>query len=66
MGQDGSDVYVYMHISGSYHCCGCKLHLEFGTVAFDEAHEIIDHLVDHYEAGHTVPGYVIRTILEEA
>lgn len=53
-GQFGSDVYVYEHIDGGLHCCGCSLGAGdcFST---DTGAAMIGHLREHQRAGDHVP-----------
>jgi hypothetical protein len=48
----GSDVYVYMDVSGHLSCCGCSLS---DVWAYDSTDSLIDHLAEHRAAGHEVP-----------
>ena len=50
---DGSDVYVFDDVEGGITCCACRLGRshEYNS---DEA-GMIAHLLEHREAGHTVP-----------
>jgi|GEM_PF-1786803 len=62
---DGSDVYVFESERG-IECCGCKLpdHPPGFTVQTPE--EMIEHLMEHRAAGHTVPEYALEELRREA
>lgn len=62
-GEKGSDVYVYLDVDGTIHCCGCFLlpedeHCPRTATAAGMA----DHLRRHLAAGHVVPSGVIECI----
>ena len=61
-GHDNSDVYVFAHIGGYVQCCGCML-APSRDVTDDwnhhSAQSIVDHLLKHVEAGHTVPSHLL-------
>lgn len=51
-GAGGSDVYVYADCGGYINCCGCCLYSDgFRAYSTDE---MIAHLNEHRDAGHTV------------
>lgn len=58
----GSDVYLYASVYGGFDCCGCKL----GTPpALETADEVVAHLDAHRAAGHHVPAWDFRAMVEE-
>ena len=63
-GCDGSDVYVFMDVSGGFTCCGCDLVSEPRS-NFATKGEMVEHLLAHRAAGHTVPEYAIENIRNE-
>lgn len=61
-GCDGSDVYVFASVGGGVVCCCCDLDAKAG---FRTNAEMIEHLLKHREAGHTVPEYAIERLRSE-
>jgi hypothetical protein len=67
-GWDGSDVYVFLNVSGWIECCSCWMNEPIPESAFSEsfqgrsADEMIAHLREHVAAGHTVPEDLIPDI----
>lgn len=55
-GVDGSSVYTFPNVSGSYECCGCFRTRDLRT--------FLDHLDEHENAGDVVPPYT-RPAIEE-
>lgn len=64
-GQDGSSVYVYLHVDGSLHCANCHLGGYTHEVRSHSTDEMIKHLEKHLDSGDTVPSYVIPFLLED-
>ena len=74
-GED-SDVYIYLDVDGSIHCCGCPLEpthggnpnlgmqdIKFhGTKQLWKYSDAIEHVKEHLNAGHRVPDYVIERL----
>lgn len=58
-----SDVYVFASVYGGIECCGCKLE---GDLTVNTPEEMIEHLMEHREAGHTVPEFALERLREEA
>lgn len=58
-GWDGSHVYVYCDVNGYLACCGCRLGDKW---AFYSTDDMIAHLREHLEAGHTVPDDLIPAL----
>ena len=56
-GWGGSNVYVFMHVGGHLECCMCFLddHQDEGSFQAGGTQAMIDHLMRHKMAGHTVP-----------
>lgn len=53
LGEEGSDVYVFLSCYGRLECCGCCL---FGITAFTTTTAaMFEHLREHRRAGHVVP-----------
>lgn len=63
-GCDGSDVYVFMDVTGGFTCCCCELVGE-NRSNFATKGEMVEHLLKHREAGHVVPEYAIESIRNE-
>jgi hypothetical protein len=62
-GCEGSDVYVFA--TGDYFvCCDCRLRDETDATCKDEA-AMIEHLLAHRRAGHTVPESAIERLKQE-
>ncbi|OII61163.1 hypothetical protein BJP40_06450 [Streptomyces sp. CC53] len=63
LGQSGSDVYVFMDISGHLECCLCALmpvgRILPGSFRAHCTQGMVDHLAEHEAAGHHVPDYVV-------
>jgi len=53
-GSNGSDVYVYLDVSGYFSCCACGIGSEDGGY-FLTTDSLIAHLREHEELGDTVP-----------
>jgi hypothetical protein len=63
---DESDVYVYSD-GENINCCGCRLGPDaYGSWVSQDFDEICEHLLQHIEVGHKVPGYCIERLLWEA
>lgn len=60
---EGSDVYVYAHVDGFVECCGCAL--EGDSVSLHSPAEVVDHMRDHFKAGHDVPARLLNPDLYE-
>ena len=63
-GEDGSDVYVYCSVLGSFVCDYCLLENRRGFSSFTRS-GMIAHLQKHIEAGHVVPSEAIERLQEE-
>lgn len=67
-GWDGSDVYVYEHVSGFIECCGCNLvepedpDFMYGSAQLKTARLALEHLEEHVSAGQTVPADTFERI----
>ena len=59
-GENGSQVFVYLHVQGGIECCDCPLGECYWA---HTAAEMADHLREHLAAGHVVPDGVIDRIL---
>lgn len=57
-GWEGSDVYVFLDVSGHFNCCGCSL--DDGW--HDSTDAIVAHLRAHQAAGHHVPADTITSL----
>lgn len=57
---DFSDVYVFAHVDGYVSCCGCLLSDNW---EHHSAQDVVDHLIDHVEAGHRVPEALLDVTL---
>ena len=73
-GAHSSDVYVYRSVGndelplGWLECCGCRLsEIDGGTYFFKAltTADMIAHLAQHRQAGHTVPDRCIATLLAD-
>lgn len=58
---DNSDVYIY-YSDGGWMCCGCKLNGEW-VLGDDE--NVVPHLIEHVNAGHTVPVHAFEEFGEK-
>lgn len=66
-GGAGSDVYIFLSVSGHLECCGCLLSDDgLACPGFHTTAEMLDHLEEHREIGHTVLDRTIRDLKEEA
>jgi hypothetical protein len=64
-GWDGSSVYVFLSSFGYLECCGCSLTPNrFGE--FLSTAEMVRHLQEHQERGHTVPPETFDRLREDA
>ena len=52
-GCPGSDVYIYEHVDGFFHCCFCRLFPE-ADFRCDTKAEMFAHIAAHVAAGHHV------------
>jgi hypothetical protein len=58
-----ADVYVFMHVGGHLECCACILHKEdWGSFQADSTQKMIDHLIEHKNAGHHIPEHVYANL----
>lgn len=57
LGQDGSDVYVFMHVYGHLECCFCSIAKNRSFQAASTM-EMLTHLDHHRSVGDYVPGHV--------
>lgn len=70
-GWEGSDVYIYEHVSGFIECCGCSLvkpeddYEIFGFYHANTAREMLTHIDQHLAKSDTVPTDCIDRIKEE-
>ena len=58
-GWEGSNVYVYADVGGYLNCCACILG---DDGRFYSTGEMLNHLVKHRMAGHTVPDSCIEEL----
>lgn len=61
-GSEGSDVYVYLDVSGYLCCCACHLGDHWEHRSTDA---MIAHLQEHRDAGHCVPQFCIDRLLAD-
>jgi hypothetical protein len=61
-GWGGSDVYVFLSVSGCLECCGCRLSEEWSYSSTDA---MLAHLREHVSKGDTVPDSAIRRLEDE-
>jgi hypothetical protein len=61
-GWDGSDVYVFLSVSGHLECCACKLGDAWD---FPSTDAMIAHLEAHRGVGHCVPQDTIDELLAD-
>ena len=67
------DVYMYDSVKGGLHCCACRLGDETLEVPWDWGPDVVfhsrldahEHLMEHKEAGHSVPQYAFDMLVEE-
>ena len=59
---DGSDVYVYENCEDKIVCSMCQLLDKIDNVEVDTPQEMLAHLKEHINAGHTVPWYAIDAL----
>lgn len=68
---ENSDVYVFDHVGGYLCCCACRLegsyNKDWSSRNFEAqtAPEMVDHLLEHKENGHMVPGFAFEGLLWE-
>ena len=61
-----SNVYLYPHVDGGHHCCGCYLQRHTGEfVMLDTLEEVKAHLETHVAAGHRVPQHAFNRVERE-
>lgn len=58
-----SDVYLYAHINGGWHCSGCSI--DKREPLMKSAQEALDHLRVHVKNGEKVPRHAIRRLQNE-
>lgn len=61
-GEEGSSVYVYMHVEGWLECCWCDLIRDAACFEARSTAEMVEHLRKHEEAGDVVPPGVIAEL----
>ncbi len=65
-GWDGSDVYVFMHVSGHLECCACILaHGDWESFLAGGTQTMVDHLKKHELAGHQIPSDIYGRLWED-
>lgn len=64
----GGDVYMFDSVHGGIECCGCRLQgFDEPFPLFNSRLDAHNHLLEHREAGHSVPQYAFdRLVLEIA
>jgi hypothetical protein len=65
-GWEGSDVYVFLSVSGGLECCGCSIKEIGPSPLFDTTEEMLAHLEEHRSNDHTVPASTIEELKADA
>lgn len=60
---DGSDVYIFLSGDG-LECSGCVLNF-FGNWTYPSTQSMVDHLVQHEEAGYQIPATIIGELWQD-
>jgi hypothetical protein len=66
-GVDGSQVYIYRHISGDTLCLDCllRLHQQPPHYVIRDLADMLAHLAAHRAEGHIVPPWVDQHLIDE-
>jgi hypothetical protein len=65
-GVPDSDVYVFHSVHGHWECCMCRLCDEgAGDHCADSPGQMVEHLLEHRRAGHSVPEYALESLVDE-
>jgi hypothetical protein len=57
-----SDVYIYTHVDGYIHCCGCAIYGDYRAFSLKD---ILFHISEHRELGHKVPEGIEKKISDD-